>query len=119
MYFYTYSLAADFSPIDVVIDSEGFYNSGRGRAENFNDFAIWGEQRAGVGRREGWGGEAGGEGREAGVRRSESATCTPEETLTRLGRCDFNHFTEERRRRGKVSGFVVPLPQVNYTFRIY
>lgn len=54
-----------------------------------------------------------------GRRRSEGAASTPEETSTRLGQCDFYHFTEGKEGEGEVSCFVVPVLQVNYTFRIY
>lgn len=90
VYFYTYSSAADFSPIDVIIDSDGFIIPAKAD-EEFQWLCNLGNRRSG------WeGGRAKG-----GVRRSEGAASTPEETSTRLGRRDFYHFTEQKRRRGE------------------
>lgn len=74
LYFCTYSSAADFRPIDVVIDSDGFIIPAKADQE-FQWLCSLGEN----------GGE--GEGR-----RSERLY------LKHLSRCD--HFTEEKTRRG-------------------
>lgn len=105
VYFYTYSLGTDFRTIDVVIDSEGFIIPAEAHQEFQWLCDLGSKKRVRKGR----------------ARRSEGAVSTPEETLTRLGRCDFCRFStgEERDEEGDVSCFLLPFSQVNYTFRIY
>ena len=58
VYFYTYSSAADFSPIDVVIDSEGFYNSPQKPTQEFQWLCnLGGMETRGGGGRTGGGGD--------------------------------------------------------------
>lgn len=75
VYFYTYSSAVDFSPIDVVIDSEGFIIPAKADQE-FQWLCILGNSEE----------EQGGEQRRGGE--EDLRVSTPEETVTHLGQCD-------------------------------
>lgn len=95
LYFYTYSSAADFRPIDVVIDSDGFIIPAKADQE-FQWLCSLGET---------------GEGRGGG---GEEMWASAPETPQSL----WSFYRGEDRERD-VSCFVFPLSQVNYTFRIY